>query len=269
MGGLICPSVAGVQQMPIKRSLEQPIINSIIRYAYALRKDEEAALLSAFLAISYHIHREAVESMLSPEKYEQLISSRMPAADTEESFIEIASEPVYREPLIVGHIRYVIATISNVPGSLKSAVITPIQSAVTNPVESVITRLRRSIRLMSRRRRENILQEEEELALFSTIEGVADQVNREAMESEILADSNGKGRFAAAYEQTGQEALGATGVSISEVIAARGGKNTAAKRILRPRDTYIEFMDEELMITRRIIDRNRAVSQGYLNARAM
>jgi hypothetical protein len=34
-------------------------------------------------------------------------------------------------------------------------------------------------------------------------------------------------------------------------------------------ETYIDFMDEELKITRGIIDRNRALSQGYLNARAM
>ena len=34
-------------------------------------------------------------------------------------------------------------------------------------------------------------------------------------------------------------------------------------------DTYIEFMDEELMIMRGIIDRNRALSKGYLNAHAM
>ena len=36
------------------------------------------------------------------------------------------------------------------------------------------------------RRRESVLQEEEELALFRTIAGVADQVNREAIESEFI-----------------------------------------------------------------------------------
>ena len=71
--------------MPIKTALEQPIINAIIRYAYALNEDEEAALLSAFLAISYHIHREAVESMLPDKNYEQFISEYVPVVETPES----------------------------------------------------------------------------------------------------------------------------------------------------------------------------------------
>lgn len=223
--------------MPIKKPLEQPIINAIIRYAYALREDEEAALLSAFLVISYHIHREAVESMLPDKNYEQFISASMTATDVtpaalapETVSVDAMTAPVFRESLINKHLQ--------------------------------------SFRHLFRRR-EIVLQEEEELALFKTIQGVADQVNREAVESEIRNGIGGQWRFGAAYERAGEGPWGNIGVRVADVIVARESKNDEAKHQGAAIDTYIEFMDEELMITRGIIDRNRAVSQGYLNAHAM
>jgi len=229
--------------MPNKKPLEQPIINAIIRYAYALREDEEAALLSAFLVISYHIHREAVESMLPDKNYERFISDHMPVAEPSESCpgvvgMETAAVPAYHKAAI--------------PGQL--------QTAVTRAMRSARNRFRR---------RESVLQEEEETALFSTIAGVADQMNREAIESEIVRGMGGDARFAAAYEQRGAGPWGAVGVPIGEVIVAQGSKNERIKQPGWHMDTYIELMDEELMITRGIIDRNRALSQGYLNAHAM
>jgi hypothetical protein len=229
--------------MPIKKPLEQPILNAIIRYAYALHEDEEAALLSAFLVISYHIHREAVESMLPDKNYEQFISDHIQVVEPPESCPGIVSPeavaaPVYHEAMVTGH------------------------------VQTVVSRVMQSARSRFRRR-ESVLQEEEEFALFSTIEGVADQVRREAIENDIKQGIGREVRFAAAYERAGAGPWGAIGVPVEEVIAAQESKNDGAKQNNWPMDTYIEFMDEELMITRGIIDRNRALSQGYLNAHAM
>lgn len=223
--------------MPRKNPLEQPVINAIIRYAYALREDEEAALLSAFLLISYHIHREAVESMLPDKNYEEFIAAQMQA--TEAPPVALLQE-------------------------------TPTADVLTGAVyhESLITKHLQSVRHLFRRR-EMILQEEEELALFRTIQGVADQVHREAIENEIRNGIGGQLHFGAAYERAGEGPWGNIGVPITDVIVAHENKNDEAKQTGFPMDTYIEFMDEELMITRGIIDRNRAVSQGYLNAHAM
>jgi hypothetical protein len=255
--------------MPLKKPLEQPIINAIIRYAYALRKDEEAALLSAFLVISYHTHRDAVQSMMPAYKYAQLMSTGIPVTSEDESFIETASELTYREPLIIQHIHYVMAIVSSVPGAISSAIIASVNTAITKPVDAAIARLRQSMRFMSRRHRESVLQEEEELALFSTIEGVADQVNREAIESEIRQGMGGNGSFAALYERAQPEPFVAPRAPVKVAVTAREGRNETVKRYGRRRETYIEFMDEELTITRGIIDRNRALSQGYLNSHAV
>lgn len=221
----------------MNKPLEKQIINAIIRYAYALREDEEAALLSAFLVISYHIHREAVESMLPDKNYEQFMSAYMPATDAspvvlmqETSAVEVVTGQVYHESMITKHLQ--------------------------------------SFRHLFRRR-EILLQEEEELALFRTIQGVADQVHREAIESEIRNGIGSTWRFGATYEQASEGPWGNIGVPVADVIAADESKNDEAKQTGFPMDTYIEFMDEELTITRGIIDRNRAVSQGYLNANAM
>lgn len=223
--------------MPTKNPLEKPIINAIIRYAYALREDEEAALLSAFLVISYHIHREAVESMLPDKNYEQFIAAYKPATDApsvvlmeETSAIDAVTGQAYHESMITKHLQ--------------------------------------SFRHLFRRR-ELVLQEEEELALFRTIQGVADQVHREALESEIRNGTGSQWRFAAGYERAGEGPWGNIGVPVADVIAAEESKTVEAKQPGAAIDTYIEFMDEELMITRGIIDRNRALSQGYLNAHAM
>jgi hypothetical protein len=229
--------------MPIKKPLEQPILNAVIRYAYALHEDEEAALLSAFLTISYNIHREAVESMSPGKNYEQIISDYMPVAEPSESCpgvvgVELAAVPVYHKAVISGQL----------------------QTIATRAMQSARNRLRR---------RESVLQEEEELALFSTIAGVADQVRKEAMESGIVRGTGREVRFAAAYEQAGSGPWGGIGVPIDEVIAAQESKNEGVRQPGWALDTYIELMDEELMITRGIIDRNRALSQGYLNAHAM
>jgi hypothetical protein len=134
--------------------------------------------------------------------------------------------------------------------------------------ESMITKHLQSVRHLFRRR-EIVLQEEEELALFKTIQGVADQVNREAIESEIRNGIGSQWRFGAAYERAGEGPWGNIGVRVEDVIVARESKNDEAKQPGAAIDTYIEFMDEELKITRGIIDRNRALSQGYLNAHAM
>jgi hypothetical protein len=53
-----------------------------------------------------------------------------------------------------------------------------------------------------------------------------------------------------------------------ETVAVAGG----SKRVRQPGwpfDTYIECMDEELMITRGIIEKNRAISESCHKARAM
>jgi hypothetical protein len=250
--------------MPIKRSLEQPIINAIIRYAYALREDEEAALLSAFLVISYHIHREAVETLLPDDKYDQLMSTDAPETGAEEAFIETISEPEQREPLIIGHIRHVLAAASSLPEYIKSAIITPVHTAITKPFEAAAMKIRHSIQIMSRRNRESLLQEEEERALFSTIEGVANQVQREAIESQIVYGRSLKGRFAAAYEREDEGPSSTTHMPFKDIVT-RKVKNDMKKQPRRPMDTYSEFMEEEIMFIGRIIDRNRALSQGYLN----
>jgi hypothetical protein len=252
--------------MPFKKSLEQPIINAIIRYAYALREDEEAALLSAFLVISHHTHREAVEFMLPGEKYEQLMATPLPVTEAEESIIEVASDLTPREPLIIRHIRYVMTTAANLTGFIIGNIIVPVDAAITKHVDAAIARLGQSLRFMSRRHRESILQEEEELALFSTIQGVANQVNLEAFESEMKRMCSGKDRSVAAYVQADAGPWGARGVPVKEIIAARDERKEKSKRHGASRDRYIEFMDEELTITRGIIDRNRALSQVYLNA---
>jgi hypothetical protein len=133
------------------------------------------------------------------------------------------------------------------------------ESAIAKHMQSLCHRFRRS---------ETVLQEEEELALFSTIQGVADQVNREALEMEIRGELKGYGdaRFAAAYERDNTRPWGSMVVSEGKEkgVKAAGG----SRRVRRPGwpcDTYIECMDEELLITRGIIEKNRALSQEYLD----
>jgi hypothetical protein len=89
------------------------------------------------------------------------------------------------------------------------------------------------------------------------------------MENGIVRGTGREVRFAAAYEQAGAGPWGGIGVPIEEVIAAQESKNGEVKPPGWHMNTYIELMDEELLITRGIIDRNRALSQGYLNAHAM
>jgi hypothetical protein len=209
--------------MPFKKPLEQPIINAIIRHAYALHEDEEAALLSAFLVISYHIHREAVEIMMPGKNYEQIISDYMPVAEPSESC-----------PGVVG-VELAAA------GSVSPALMNKWQ------LNAVVTRVMQSARKRLPRR-ESVLQEEEELALFSTVAGVADQVRREAMESEIIRGIGREVRFAAAYEQAGVGPWGGIGVPVGDVIAAQGSKNDQVRQSGGHMDTYIELMDEEYLI---------------------
>lgn len=251
--------------MPLKKPLEQPIINAIIRYAYALRKDEEEALLSAFLAISYRIHREAVQCMMPMDSYEQIMATRIPDTGAEEAFIDAVSEIYPREPLIIGHLHFVAATTAALPDYIYSSIIAPVHNAVTASVNAAMARLKVSRLFMTRRRRESILQEEEEMALFSTIEGVADRVNREAIESEILQGIGVDIGFAAAYEKPREGTVRATGIPLKEAIKAKENRNGAIKTKRWPRDSYIALMDEELSITTGIIDRNRAMSQRRLN----
>lgn len=251
--------------MPLKKPLEQPIINAIIRYAYALRKDEEAALLSAFLVISYHIHKEAVQCMMPRDSYEQIMAAHMPATGAEEAFIDVVSEISPREPLIIRHLHHAAATTAALPELIRSNVIAPVQAAITGSVNATVARLRESTLFMTRRRRENILQEEEERALFSTIEGVANQVNREAIEGEILQGIGGGLAFAAAYERRPGVLSKAVSMPAKEVVVSRETRNAPAKPRRWPRDSYIALMDEELTLTTAIIDRNRAMSQRCLN----
>jgi hypothetical protein len=251
--------------MPLKKPLEQPIINAIIRYAYALRKDEEAALLSAFLVISYRIHREAVQCMMPGISYEQIMAAHMPATSAEEAFIDAVSEISPREPLIIRHLHNVAATTAALPELIRSNVIAPVQAAITGSVNAAVVRLRESTLFMTRRRREALLQEEEEIALFSTIQGVANQVNREAIEGEIREGIAGGLAFAAAYERPRGEPRKTVSMPVKEVVVTIEKRSAPAKPRRWPRDSYIALMDEELTIPRGLIDRNRAMSQRCLN----
>jgi hypothetical protein len=217
--------------MSHKKPLEQPIFNSIIHYAYMLHDDEREVLLRAFLEMSYKIHREAVEIM-SPE---------------EDIGCIIAAYTQFEESPVIESSRDAAA-----------AEAPRVAAKVPANHESVIAKHLQSFRHMFRRR-ESVLQEEEELALFSTIEGVANQVNREAFESEMRRICSGKERSATAYEQAAVGPWGAMGVPVGEIIAGGDGGKEKARLRGRPRDTYIEFMDEELMHMRGIIDRNRAL----------
>jgi hypothetical protein len=216
--------------MSIKKPLEQPIFNAIIHQAYMLHDDEREVLLRAFLEMSCKIHREAVEIM-SPEK-------------------DIGS-------LLAVHMQFEEASVTN-SSSVAAAASAPKESAEQHgDHESAIAKYLQSFCHMFRRR-ESILHEEEELALFSTIQGVADQVNREALELEIMGELKGDDRFAAAYERDGEGPWGAMIVSEGEREVGAGGR----KRVRQPGwpfDTYIELMDEELLITRGIIEKNRAL----------
>jgi hypothetical protein len=230
--------------MSIKKPLEQPIFNAIIHQAYMLHDDEREVLLRAFLEMSCKIHREAVE-ITSPEE-------------------DIGS-------LLAAHIQFEEASVTN-SSSVAAAASAPKESAEQHgDHESAIAKHLQSFCHMFRRR-ESILQEEEELSLFSTIEGVADQVNREALELEIMGELKGdlNARFAAVYERDGTGPWGSMVVSEGEwetVVVAEGSKRV--RQPGWPFDTYIECMDEELLITRGIIERNRVLSQGYLKAHAI
>jgi|AGTN01.1.fsa_nt_gi hypothetical protein len=222
--------------MSMKKSLEQPVVDAVIRHAYALREDEETALLSAFLSISYRIHLEAVEYVTPGGDFDHII-----AMDKE--VIETPS-PAMAEETLIDH-----------------------SAAVSSYHESLIAWCLRYIRNLLRHR-EHELQEEEEIALFNAIEGVADQVHREAFENELSTGVDGSCLFAAAYERASPGHLEVRGMPIREVISAREGNPVTTRKHVRPRDKYIALMDEELKITRGIIDRNRALSQGYLKAHA-
>ncbi len=223
--------------MSMKKSLEQPVVDAVIRHAYALREDEEMALLSAFLSISYRIHREAVEYVMPGGDFDQIIAM-------DEGVIET---PVLAmaEDTLIDH-----------------------SAAVSAYRESLIARCLRYIRNMLQHR-ERELQEEEEIALLNAIEGVADQVHREAFEKELSAGVDSSCRFTAAYERPRPDHREVRGMPIVEVIAVKEGKPGTTRKYVRPRDKYIALMDEELKITRGIIDRNRALSQGYLKNHAI
>ena len=144
--------------MPLTKRLEQSILNALIRYVYALKEDEKAALLCTLEEISYQVQYESASGKILPYKnFARFLPAR----------VKIAELP--RETAT--------ASLRNV---------------------SLIVRLKRSIRNIFRRR-ETILQEEDELALFSTIEEISRQVHREAIESGILRDMADGGHFATGY----------------------------------------------------------------------
>lgn len=229
--------------MSLKTTLERPIFNAIIHHAYMLHDDEREVLLRAFLETSYKMHREAVEIMSPGEDIESLIAAYMQ----------------FEESPAIASSSMAAAT----PGNEAAA---QASRKATSDQGSPIAKHLRSFRQMFRRK-ESILQEEEELALFSTIESVADQVNREAMEIEIMGELRGGARFAAAYEQSGYEPGETTIASKGEGEVAGGRMRTG--RPGWPFDTHIECMDEDLLIMRGIIERNRAVSENCHKARAM
>ena len=236
--------------MSIKKPLEQPIFNAIIHHAYMLRDDEREVLLRAFLEMSYQIHREAVEIMAPEEDIGGLI-----AAYTQ--FEEPLKRDAFPEPATPA-----------ASGEATAAAAYCVTAKTSDHHESAIAKGLQSFRQMLRRR-ESVLQEEEELALFSTIEGVADLVNREAMEQEIMGElKKGDTHFAAAYERDGKSKWDGLVVSESPGETWAGERKKKRQQGL-PFDSYIECMDEELYITRGIIERNRVLSQDHLKARAM
>lgn len=219
--------------------LKQPILNAIIHHAYMLHDDEKDALLRAFLEISCMVHREAVEIISPGEDIDGLISARLGTG----------SSPVA----------------TPTPGMVEAE---PCLEAVAAPAfrKLAIARHLQSFCHMFRRR-ESVLQEEEELALFSTIEGVADQVRLEALAWETPGELKGEVSFAKAFGKNCEEPRGTLVETASKRMGV--GKPPKGRKPGWPFDAYIELMDEELLIIRRIIEKNRSVSQGYLKAHAM
>jgi hypothetical protein len=234
--------LARVQSMSLPARLEQSILNAAIHRAYMLDEDEKAALLGAFLEMSYRIHREAVECMMPDSDYKQLILTNMQATEAQpaesaiaESFSDAATEEAAIESTYSG---------------------------------SLITKYLHTFRGIFRGR-ESVLQEEEELALFSTIEAISDQVHQEAFEAGIREGWSGETGFAAVYEREEDNPRDAAVLPmVKDVIGMRQNKNRLTGYRYGILDTYAEFMEEDYMHLGGIIDRNRAVSQGYLKAHA-
>lgn len=228
--------------MPSEKPLEQPILDAVIHHAYMLHDDEREALLHSFLEMSCRIHREAVEIISPGENVDSLIAREQ--AQEVSSAISLRgeamadspgnepSEPVYREPMVAKYLKMFSGMF---------------------------------------RRPDSGLQEDEELALFSTIEGVADQVNREALEWEIAGELVGDLRFSAAYERDGSGRWSPGEDSGTESGTERKGLLAAERRAKGgmpgwPFDSYIALMDDELLFTRGIIEKNRVTAERYIKA---
>jgi hypothetical protein len=217
----------------IKRHLYS-ILNAKTSRMYALQEDEEDALLGAFREISCQVHEEAGRVILPYELGEPFL---------------VDYEPVFESPFVkVSRTSYYTSYITRLIVSARKL------------VQSVCDMLRP---------RESILQQEEELALFGTMEEVSRTVRQEATECGIFR--KGKGAwFEAAYERAHEEKpvpvkSPVIKNALFEMVMRRKAQKTA-RQPWAVIDMYSSFMEEELTYIGRIMDRNTAVKQAYVNA---
>lgn len=187
--------------------------------------DEEEALFSTIKEISYQVHKEAAASGLTREKYE--------------SFFPAAAELISYEPA---------------------------ESPQSSP--GILVRLARLVdrvlNILLMRKHYFQLDEEEE-ALFSTMQEISDTVHREAAESGLLQHidlANPLIWQRAKEEKPLKDAL----FRRNKDTAIATGSNMPKKQSRSRMDTYMDAMDDDLFFTTRIIERNRAVSLRHISA---
>ncbi|MGA9139261.1 MAG: hypothetical protein WBZ29_03495 [Methanocella sp.] len=217
----------------IKRHLYS-ILNAKTSRRYALQEDEEEALLSSFREISCQVHEEAGRVILPYELGEPFL---------------VDYEPMFESPFV--------------------------KKSGTAYYVSYITRLLVSARKLIQSvtdmfgRQESILQQQEEMALFGTMEEVSRTVRQEAAECGIFLKGEGI-QFAAAYEKPfEEEPAPARSPVIKDALFEMVHWRNTQKMARQPWaiiDMYSSFMEEELTFIGHIMDRNKAVKQAYVKA---
>ena len=217
----------------LKRHLYS-ILNAKTSHEYALHEDEEEALLSTFREITDQVYEEAGRVIVPFELGEPFL---------------VDYEPVFGSPFVkVSRTAYYVSYITRLIVSAR--------------------RLVQSIRDMLGPR-ESALQQEEELALFGTIEEVSRSVRQEAEECGILLNGKGVG-FSAAYERPIEEQVPeAISPVIKDALFEMVMWRKTQKMARQPWaiiDMYSSYMEEELTYIGGIMDRNTAVKQAYVKA---
>lgn len=191
-------------------------------------------MLSSFQEISDQVHEEAGRTILQYELGEPFL---------------VDYEPMFESPFIrVSRTAHYVSYITRLIVSAR--------------------RLIQSIGDMLRPR-ESVLQQEEELALFNTIDEVSRVVRLEAEECGIFPRGDGFGFSAACEWASEEQPVTAIPPQIKEALFEMDLWRKTQKMARQPWaiiDMYSSYMEEELTYIGGIMERYKAVKQAYVRA---